>query len=79
MTDAERERILEGLRENRRKFDAARDAYNAATAERRDDLWQLLEEGIAAGIGRKAMSRAAGLSLPSLTEVIESRPRRSRS
>jgi hypothetical protein len=62
----EREAILQGLRDARMAFEAARDQYEAAVQANRRRLYDLLEQGARLGIGRKAMSQAAGMSLPSL-------------
>ncbi len=69
----EREAVLQGLRDTRAAFDAAREQYDSAMQERRQQLYALLARGKAAGVGRKAMAKAAGLNLPSLSKIIEER------
>jgi hypothetical protein len=67
----EREAILQGLRDVRTAFDAARDQYEMAAQANRRRLYELLELGARAGLGRKAMARAAGMSLPSLRRFLD--------
>ena len=76
MPDAaeKRDEILQALRENAAATRVAEEQYEAATQEARERLYELIARGKAAGIGRKAMARAAGLSLPSLADVADYPP-----
>ena len=70
-SESERERVLEALRANAAAFAEEVERHDEATATMRDELLGLLAEGQAAGIGRRALARAAGISLPRLTRLLD--------
>jgi hypothetical protein len=70
--DGEREAILQALRDHHAALRAESDRHEAFVQQSRAELYELLARGKEAGIGRKQMSKAAGLSLPSLSRLLDS-------
>ena len=73
-TPEERNEILQALRENAAAAREASEQYEAAMQESRRRLYALIARGKTAGLGWKAMARAAGLTLPSLSEIADKPP-----
>jgi hypothetical protein len=73
-TRDEQEVILHALRDNATAARKASEHYEAAIQESRRQLYALIARGKAAGLGRRAMAKAAGLSLPSLSEIADKPP-----
>lgn len=72
--DDERAAIVQALSDLHDEFMAELERRRAFDQERRTELYALLRRGHAAGIGRKSMSKAVGMSLPSLREFLDGLP-----